>query len=196
MPLPLPPLLPTGRLSGEPQPRLNVGELRIRPWEASDAISIVMAYRDTAIQQWHVRTVTLDEATTMIETTHLEWQAESRIDWAVADANDHVLGRVALNHVDRYEGAAEFAYWTLPAARGRGSAVRSVSAVSSWAFGIGFHRLTLRHSVRNEASCRVAQKAGFDYEGTQRQEGRHADGWHDMHLHARLAADRSSAQLA
>jgi RimJ/RimL family protein N-acetyltransferase len=35
----------------------------------------------------------------------------------------------------------------------------------------------------------VAAKAGFDLEGTLRSAMRHPDGWHDMHLHARLAGD-------
>jgi RimJ/RimL family protein N-acetyltransferase len=41
----------------------------------------------------------------------------------------------------------------------------------------------------NVASCRVALYAGFAAEGTKRGEARHADGWHDMHLHARLEND-------
>lgn len=39
----------------------------------------------------------------------------------------------------------------------------------------------------NAASCRVALKAGFAAEGTRRSAALHADGWHDMHLHARIA---------
>jgi RimJ/RimL family protein N-acetyltransferase len=35
----------------------------------------------------------------------------------------------------------------------------------------------------------VAEKAGFAAEGVKRGAGWHADGWHDMHLHARLAID-------
>lgn len=49
------------------------------------------------------------------------------------------------------------------------------------------HRLGLVHSTRNEASCKVALAAGFAPEGTLRGSGKHVDGWHDMHLHARLA---------
>jgi RimJ/RimL family protein N-acetyltransferase len=36
---------------------------------------------------------------------------------------------------------------------------------------------------------RVAVKAGFAAEGIERDGERHADGWHDMHVHARLATD-------
>jgi RimJ/RimL family protein N-acetyltransferase len=50
-------------------------------------------------------------------------------------------------------------------------------------------RLPVAHSVRNEASCRVATKTGFALEGTRRHSPPYADGWHDMHLHARLRGD-------
>jgi RimJ/RimL family protein N-acetyltransferase len=59
-----------------------------------------------------------------------------------------------------------------------------------WAFEeAGFHRMGLEHSIGNPASSRVAVKAGFREEGIRRGAGLHADGWHDMHVHARLADD-------
>jgi RimJ/RimL family protein N-acetyltransferase len=76
----------------------------------------------------------------------------------------------------------------LPAARGAGSATGALSALSGWALDeIGFHRLHLDHSTRNHASCRVAMKAGYLPEGTMVSAGLHDDGWHDMHVHARIA---------
>ena len=51
---------------------------------------------------------------------------------------------------------------------------------------VGLHRIELHHATGNAASCRVADKAGYALEGTMRQRTLHADGWHDMHLHARL----------
>jgi [ribosomal protein S5]-alanine N-acetyltransferase len=41
--------------------------------------------------------------------------------------------------------------------------------------------------VANQASCRVGAKAGYELEGIMRGALLHADGWHDMHLHARVA---------
>jgi RimJ/RimL family protein N-acetyltransferase len=41
----------------------------------------------------------------------------------------------------------------------------------------------------NPASCRVAHHAGYPFEGIKRREALHTDGWHDMHLHARLIDD-------
>ena len=45
----------------------------------------------------------------------------------------------------------------------------------------------------NPASCRIAENAGYPYEGTRRQQVLHQDGWHDMHLHARLVTDETPA---
>jgi RimJ/RimL family protein N-acetyltransferase len=44
----------------------------------------------------------------------------------------------------------------------------------------------VQHSTVNAASCRVAERAGFALEGTKRSEAWHTDGWHDMHLHAKI----------
>jgi RimJ/RimL family protein N-acetyltransferase len=87
-------------------------------------------------------------------------------------------------------GLAHVSYWVLPGARGRRIAPRALSAVTAWSFGtLRMHRVEVCHSTANVASCRVAQRAGFAAEGTKRSEARHADGWHDMHLHARLDTD-------
>ncbi|WP_326839311.1 GNAT family N-acetyltransferase [Rhodococcus sp. AQ5-07] len=53
--------------------------------------------------------------------------------------------------------------------------------------------MELEHSIHNPRSCRVATKAGFNEEGVRRGSARHADGWHDMHVHARLRSDQPSA---
>jgi [ribosomal protein S5]-alanine N-acetyltransferase len=69
-----------------------------------------------------------------------------------------------------------------------------VRAASTWMFrSVGLHRLELSHSTLNPASCRIAEKAGYPYEGTRRQQVLHQDGWHDMHLHARLVTDEAPA---
>ncbi|MDQ1020863.1 RimJ/RimL family protein N-acetyltransferase [Streptomyces afghaniensis] len=89
-----------------------------------------------------------------------------------------LLGRVALREMRLGDGTAEVAYWTAPAARGRGVAARATTALDQWALDeTGFHRLQLLHAVRNEASCRVASRAGFTLEGTKRSAILHPDGW-------------------
>ncbi|GAB2578600.1 acetyltransferase [Paractinoplanes abujensis] len=189
----IPPTIPSGRLAARPQPTLTTSDgLVLRPWRTADAPVFLAAYQDPAIQRWHGRIpASEDEVRTWFEQYREGWQQERGASWAVTRDGDEVLGRMALGQFDLHEGNAVFAYWVLPAARGSGVAPRALAAVSAWAFGeAGFHRVELSHSTRNNASCRVAVKAGFALEGTKRSEAVHADGLrHDMHLHARIRGD-------
>lgn len=178
-----------GTIAGMPQPTLSLDDDAVlRPWADGDAAALHAAYADPDIQRWHVRELdSLDEAREMITDWRAAWAQERRLEWAVADADGTLLGRLGLKSLALFDGIATIAYWTVPAARGRGLAPRAVDAATRWAFRVGFRRLQLEHSTQNPASCRVAEKAGFAPEGTRLGAALHADGHHDMHTHARLA---------
>ncbi len=188
MPRLTPPVLAPGILREHEQPTLVAADLVLRPWEPDDAPVVFAAYQDPAIRRWHTRGIDdLEEAVAWIEQVRAGWDREVLAGWAV-EAGGHVVGRVVLRFVDLHDGIGEVGYWTLPSARGRGHAGRAVTALCSWALDdLGLHRIELEHSVRNTASCRVADRAGFVAEGTRRAATRHVDGWHDMHVHVRLA---------
>ncbi|GHB62476.1 acetyltransferase [Streptomyces viridiviolaceus] len=186
-------VLPAGALSGSRQPTLPTGDgLVLRPWRAEDAPAVHAAFQDPLMHRWHIRAAeSVDEVRGWIAAWQRAWAEEKDVQWAVADAaDDRLLGRVALRNVLLGDGVAEVAYWTVAAARGQGVAARATAALARWALDeTGFHRLELSHSVANEASCRVAEKTGFALEGTKRSALLHSDGWHDMHLHARVRGD-------
>jgi len=190
MPRLITPVVPSGSLNRAPQPELPAGDLLLRPWTAADADALLVAYADPAIQRWHARSVeSRSEAEDLIAYYNHGWRTETSASWAITDPA--VLGRVAFRIVNLAEGTAEIAYWVTAAARGRGAAVQATIALSQWALDdLGLHRLDLLHAVANTASCRVADKAGYTYEATMRSAVLHADGWHDMHLHAQIAGDR------
>lgn len=183
----LPVAVEAGVVSGQPQPVIDAGAgLQLRPFVESDADVLVQAYADPAIERWHRRTLTADEALEWVRgRAGARWQAETGAEWAVTDSGV-VVGRVGLPMLHLAEGVAEVGYWVLPEGRGRGVAGRALTAMTEWCFALGLHRVELGHSVLNEASCRVAVKNGFELEGTRRSALLHPDGWHDMHLHARL----------
>ncbi|MEU1178434.1 GNAT family N-acetyltransferase [Streptomyces sp. NPDC005820] len=193
MPFTTDPVLPTGTLSNSPQPVLPTGDgLVLRPWRAEDAPVVHAVFQDPLMHQWHIRSAdSLEEVAGWIEEWQQAWSGERNAQWAVVDADtDRVRGRVALREILLSEGTAEMAYWTAPQARGGGIAARATTALARWALDeIGFHRLELMHATGNNASCRVAVKAGFTLEGTKRSAVLHQDGWHDMHLHARVQGD-------
>jgi RimJ/RimL family protein N-acetyltransferase len=191
-----PPAIPAGTLAAAPQPVLTAtGGLVLRPWETADAEAFFAAYRDPAIRRWHTRQpASPARVREWFEQYRRNWARETGASWAVTRGGGEVLGRMALGGLNLDDGVAGCAYWVVPAARGAGVASRALAAMSAWAFGeAGFHRLQLDHSTRNEGSCRVAAKAGFRLEGTKRSDAVHADGRHDMHLHARIRSDPGPA---
>lgn len=189
MPVLVRPALPAGRLSQLTQPVLTAGALVIRPWRRSDVDAVVAAYADPEIQQWHVRSMTPLEARDWIEHWPVRWARETGAGWAVEGAGA-VVGQVGLREVDLAQACVEISYWVVPTARRQGVAPAALDAVTEWAFAqAGMVRAELAHSTSNPASCRVATKAGYLPEGTARRQVLHADGWHDMHQHARLRMD-------
>lgn len=133
--------------------------------------------------------MTDDEAHDWIAGWSDRWRSETGAGWAVLDAGA-VVGQISLRRFVHLDGLSEVSYWVLPAARGRRIAARALSALTAWSFTrLQLHRIELTHSTANVASCRVAERAGFALEGTKRRDARHVDGWHDMHLHARLDDD-------
>jgi RimJ/RimL family protein N-acetyltransferase len=189
MPRLVDPVIITGSLSSVPQPNLEVDERSLlRPWTLEDVAVVVDAYSDPEIQKWIPYSFNTAEAEQVIGRWTATWRNETGACWAIANQSDNcAFGRFAFQTIDFIAGSAEIAYWVLPQSRGEGYAPLATTAICEWAFGeLGLHRLELIHSVHNVASCRVATKAGFELEGILKSAGLHGDGWHDMHLHARV----------
>ena len=189
MPRLTPPAIAPGRLRDLAQPTLAAGDLVLRPWEPTDADAVSAAYDDPGIRRWHDRTMDVDEAGAWVASWADRWRDEKDAGWAVV--RDGVLaGQISLRSLAYADGRAWVSYWVAPHARGRRTAAAALTAVSTWGFDtLGLHRIEVDHAVDNVPSCRVATRAGFRLEGTKRGDALHADGWHDMHLHARVSGD-------
>ncbi|GAA4110712.1 GNAT family N-acetyltransferase [Streptomyces hundungensis] len=190
---PIPPVVPAGRMAQHQQPTFVLpGGRELRPWRETDADVLVASGLDPDIVQWNrVEQLSPAAARGKIADWGRRWTEEAAAIWAISRRDDdRAVGLMGIGDFDLRGGNAEILYWLLPAGRGEGAALDATVRVSRWALEeLGLHRLRLTHSVGNPASCRVAQRAGFALEGTMRSALLHADGWHDEHLHARVAGD-------
>jgi len=183
------PAIAPGTLRDLTQPLLRTDGLALRPWRAGDVGTVAAAYDDPGIQRWHTRSMSPDEAAAWVASWADRWQGETGCGFAIT-TDDEVVGQISLRSLDHGDGRSDISYWVLPGARGRGVATTALRLLSGWAFDVlGLHRIEVDHSVDNPASCLVATRAGYRLEGTKRGDALHADGWHDMHLHARVAGD-------
>ncbi|MFE6056634.1 GNAT family N-acetyltransferase [Kitasatospora sp. NPDC056446] len=178
---------------------LDLGDARLRPWGRALDVpggvvpALVAAAADAELARWNpLDTADPAAAEAYLDRCDAGWAEGTEAAFAVTDAADGtLLGNAFLRWTDRADGVAMVGYWLLAAARGRGLATRATLAATRWAVeSAGARRIELFHAVGNDRSCRLADRAGFPYEGTLRAswhfEGR---GYQDEHLHARLASD-------
>ncbi|WP_327367717.1 GNAT family N-acetyltransferase [Streptomyces sp. NBC_01217] len=170
----------------------EAGPLLLRPWLTDDIPALIETYRDPAMHA-ALRMPVADEADAQ---RWLRVQREGRetgirFSFAVVDRDhaDELVGNVVLKYPAPGSGSAEVGYWTAARARGRGIAPRALGALTDWAFeafaGDGLVRLDLLHQVDNKASCRVAEKSGYDFAQVLPAQ----PPWPlDGHLHVRLRA--------
>ena len=176
---------------------LDAGPVRLRPWRADDVDAALASLLDPDTRLWNAGWVTTREDAVVWLERRQDWGGD-HASWAVEDAAaPRLLGSVSVHSIDGNANDAEIGYWTAPSARGRGVASLAVDAACRWAFAtLPVDRIELCHAVENAASGRVAQKAGFTYEGHLRRSFRYGDGVkHDELLWARLADDPPPALL-
>ncbi|MGK4584899.1 GNAT family N-acetyltransferase [Kitasatospora sp. HPMI-4] len=177
---------------------LDLGDALLRPWGRALDVpggivpALVAASADPDIARWNpLSTIDPAAAEAYLDRAAARWADGGTAAFAITDSVDGTLcGNAFLQWSNRADGIAMVGYWLLAAARGRGLATRATTAVTRWAVETAdARRIELYHAVRNEASCGVATRAGFPYEGTLRASYRYTDGYQDEHLHARLATD-------
>ena len=86
--------------------------------------------------------------------------------------DDRLVGCMWTKRTDWTGMVTEIAYAVAPEARGFGVAAEAVDALAiALILEHGFQRIELRVAAGNTASRRVAEKAGFTYEGLLRNAG-------------------------
>jgi RimJ/RimL family protein N-acetyltransferase len=92
------------------------------------------------------------------------------VSWAIADsADDALLGSIGLHSFNWMHRRADTGFMVLARARRRGVGADALRTVVRWAFAeLGLNRVGLATVVENEATIRLAERAGFRREGLLR----------------------------
>jgi len=144
----------------------------LRPLRAAEYAAADAAREDVESARW-VNALPQPDGKRLVAFFDEARQQGRLLHLAIADADtDGYRGEIVL-FLRTPEAAeidvGEIAYVISPEARGRGVASAAVKLLSEWAFReLGVKRLQLSIHPDNVASQRVAEKAGFTYEGTLR----------------------------
>ncbi|MFR9779258.1 GNAT family N-acetyltransferase [Micromonospora sp. MS34] len=174
---------------GRPQPVLfaTAGdvEVRLRRMEERDFDAVVATCRDEETRRWtsvpqpYPREHAEGYLRDLVEAS---WARGTAACYAIADSDDRYAGSIDLRIAPADPLVADVGFMTAPHARGRGYMPAALSALGAWGFTtLGLARVEWRANVGNTASRRVAEKAGFVFEGTARagiqHRGERVDVW-------------------
>ena len=85
-------------------------------------------------------------------------------------ANEVIVGRIGLHHINRSNRSGSIGYWLTKEAEGKGIILRSCKALISYGFGeMQLHRIEIKAAFQNLRSQAVPKALNFTREGVLRQ---------------------------
>jgi [ribosomal protein S5]-alanine N-acetyltransferase len=184
-------------------PSLTVAtpRLHVRPLAADDAKYVGEILADRKTQRW----LPVPEEHGPID--GLAWCTELATERRDNGDGDHygilrrederLIGCLWVRRTDWIAQGTEVSYAIAPDVRGIGLAAEAVDAVAiALILEHGFQRVELRVAPGNVASRRVAEKAGFTYEGLLRNAGYVHSGRVDLEIWSLVAGDLRSGSLS
>jgi RimJ/RimL family protein N-acetyltransferase len=167
------PVRRTARTFAGAHPTLPAGVITLRPPTRHDVTGILECRRDPQTARWFgvPQPYLREHALTHVErNVPGRWARGVEAVFAIADAADAYAGSVDLRIRPDDPGVGEIGIVVSPRSRGRGYAGAAVREICRWGFAeLGLARIEWRAEVGNDASRRVAEKAGFMVEGLMRQ---------------------------
>lgn len=108
----------------------------------------------------------------------------------IVDDDDQPIGTCGINRIDRLHRTANLGYWLCAEVTGAGHATRATRLVATHGLQLDEVELvSIEMSIRNEASRRVAERAGATYEGVLRSRLLLDGERHDVHMFSFVAGE-------
>jgi len=156
-----------------PVPTLTGARVRLRPLRAGDVDDLFALHADPRVMRYWSFPAWTDREQAVARIAQLErdnTQSEFYT-WATTiDSTDRLAGTVSLFAINRSHQRGELGYALASPAWGKGYATEAARLAIAFAFdAIGLARLEADIDPRNEASCRLVERVGFQREGLLRQ---------------------------
>jgi RimJ/RimL family protein N-acetyltransferase len=153
----------------KPPDSITDGVVVLRELREDDRAVVLSMMRDAVVARWLNMPVAPGnrDFDALLRVAHDGRASGDRIDYTVTEKGDDVsIGAVIASrrHRDNYE----IAYLAREEGRGRGLMTRAVRLLCDWLLEEGVGRIELRTHPDNEASQKLAQRAGFQREGLER----------------------------
>ena len=176
-----------------PNPPLRDDSLVLRPWRQTDADALVEACQDPDIPRWTAVPSPYGDrdAYAYLARAEVDRLAGRELGLAMAEEpSGELLGSCGLARFDWHDRKAEIGYWVAAGARRRSVGSRATRLLARWGIEqLGLERIELLANPANEASQRLAERAGFTREGLLRSYRRRKGEREDLIMFSLLRGD-------
>jgi RimJ/RimL family protein N-acetyltransferase len=176
-----------------PDPPLADDAVLLRPYRREDVPNLAAACGDPEIPRFTTipSPYTEVDAREFIARCEIDRRSGRELALAVVEPGDGpLLGGCGLARFEWEERRVEIGYWVAREVRRRSIGTRTVGLLSRWALSdLGMERVELLTDPANEASMRLAERAGFTREGLLREYRPRGSGRWDLVMHSMLASD-------
>ena len=101
-----------------------------------------------------------------------------------------IIGLAGFNAIHKKHQKGEIGYWIAEDMQGKGIVTKAIKCLIVYGFKhLDLNRILIRVSTKNLKSKRVAQRLGFTYEGTLREDYLHKNQFLDMEIYGLLKSN-------
>jgi RimJ/RimL family protein N-acetyltransferase len=150
--------------------------LLLRRFRLDDAEAICQAVRESIAElarwlSWCRPQYTIADTRAFLEGRSAAFRNDGEYAFAVLErGGGRFVGACGVNQIDKANARANLGYWMRTSATGRGYATEATLVLARWAFeSLALERIEIVAAVGNDASGRVAAKAGAVREGVARK---------------------------
>lgn len=154
-------------------PTLKTERLLLRSFQMADKLEVqeLASVKEIAATTLSIpHPYSLEDAEHWLQTKIDNFENDKEIAWAICNRNtESLLGAIGLG-LDLDNEAAELGFWIGKPFWGKGYVTEAARKILEYAFSdMNLNRVEANHMVGNDASGRVLEKLGMQYEGMHRQ---------------------------
>lgn len=157
------------------QPNLSSGQVTLRPYRPDDVSDLYAATRESIAEvspwmKWCHPDYAIEESSTWIAQCAERWQEGKEYNFAITDSRDgSFLGGCSLNTLNLLDRVANLGYWVRTRQTRQGIATTATRLLARFGLEeLKLNRIEIIAATGNQASQRVAEKAGATREGILR----------------------------